>query len=126
VQLHGGETPAIVDQLSCRALKAIAPDAGDTWRRWPARVTLLVDAHDPARRGGTGRTADWTFAATIARQRPVVLAGGLTAGNVADAVRAVAPVAVDVSSGVETAPGIKDAARMRAFFEAVGRAEERS
>ena len=72
---------------------------------------------------GTGRTVDWTRAARIARARPIVLAGGLRPENVEEALRVVAPAAIDVSSGVESAPGIKDASRLRALFEAVGRAE---
>ena len=69
-------------------------------------------------RGGTGRRVDWTAAAAVARRRPIVLAGGLAPENVADAVEQVQPVAVDVSSGVESAPGIKDHARLRAFVGA--------
>ncbi len=75
----------------------------------PAGTTLLVDAHDPVRHGGTGRTIDWTRAAVLARATRLVLAGGLTPENVADAVAAVRPYGVDVSSGVEVAPGIKSA-----------------
>lgn len=75
----------------------------------PAGTTLMVDAHDPARHGGTGRTIDWTRAAVLARATRLVLAGGLTPENVADAVAAVRPYGVDVSSGVELAPGIKSA-----------------
>ena len=82
-----------------------------------------MDAHDPERRGGTGTTVDWTRAARLARTRPIVLAGGLRAENVGEALRIVAPAAIDVSSGVESAPGIKDASRLRALFDAVGRAE---
>ncbi len=82
-------------------------------------MRLLVDAHDPVRRGGTGRTVDWERAATIAARRPVLLAGGLTPANVADAIRAVRPFGIDVSSGVESAPGVKDHARLRALFDAV-------
>ena len=79
----------------------------------------LLDVHDPAARGGTGRTIDWTVAAAIAATRRIVLAGGLTAENVADAVARVRPFGIDVSSGVERAPGVKDHQRLRALFEAV-------
>jgi phosphoribosylanthranilate isomerase len=123
VQLHGDEPVEVADALPGRVLKAVAADAAGEADRWPARVMLLVDAHDAVRRGGTGRTADWTRAADLARRRPIVLAGGLRPENVAEALRIVAPVAVDVSSGVESAPGIKDAVRMRALFDAIGRAE---
>jgi len=86
---------------------------------WPSRVRLLLDVHDPVARGGTGRTIDWTAAADLAARREVLLAGGLTPDNVADAVARVRPFGIDVSSGVERAPGIKDHRRLRALFEAV-------
>ena len=122
VQLHGDETPEIVAAIQARVMKAVTVETAGA-HRWPDRVTLLVDAHDPERRGGTGRAADWQRAAELARRRPIVLAGGLTPENVGEALRVVGPAAIDVSSGVESAPGIKDAARLRALFDAVGRAE---
>ena len=97
-------------------LKALSL-AGDAAARWPREVMLLVDAHDPVRRGGTGATADWSLAATLAAERPIMLAGGLMAGNVAAAVAAVRPFGIDVSSGVERAPGVKDPGRLAALFE---------
>ena len=87
----------------------------------PARVTPLLDAHDPARRGGTGRIIEWTVAATAARLRPVILSGGLTPDNVKSATATVRPYTVDVSSGVEAAPGIKDENKLRALFAALER-----
>jgi phosphoribosylanthranilate isomerase len=120
VQLHGSEAPAVARTLSCRVIKALRMRASgevphlDEWRD----ALVLLDAHDPARRGGTGRRVDWTAAAAVARRRPIVLAGGLAPENVADAVEQVQPVAVDVSSGVESAPGIKEHARLRAFVGA--------
>jgi phosphoribosylanthranilate isomerase len=126
VQLHGDETPADAEALSWRVIKALTLDQAAELDRWPPRVLPLIDAHDPARRGGTGQTVDWTRAAAMARTRPVVLAGGLRPDNVGEALRAVAPAAIDVSSGVESSPGIKDAVRMRALFDAVGRAEVQS
>jgi phosphoribosylanthranilate isomerase len=80
---------------------------------------VLLDAHDPVLHGGTGRTVDFTRAATVAARRRVVLAGGLTPANVRDAISVVRPYAVDVASGVEASPGIKDPAKLRAFAEAV-------
>jgi phosphoribosylanthranilate isomerase len=80
---------------------------------------MLLDAHDPIRRGGTGRTIDWRVAARAAHMRRVILSGGLTPENVAIARASVHPYAVDVSSGVETSPGVKDPAKLRAFFAAV-------
>lgn len=89
----------------------IEPDVGDD--------TVLLDAHDPVRHGGTGRTVDWARARAIAARRRIVLAGGLTPLNVGDAVATVRPYAVDVASGVETEPGIKDSLKIRAFINAV-------
>ncbi len=80
---------------------------------------VLLDAHDPVRHGGTGRTVDWTRARAISARRRVVLAGGLNPENVSDAIKTVKPYAVDVASGVETAPGIKDPQKLRAFIDAV-------
>jgi phosphoribosylanthranilate isomerase len=92
-------------------------------RAVPAWATVLLDAHDPARRGGTGRAIDWTQAAAAARIRPIILSGGLNADNVRDAVEEVRPYAVDLSSGVESSPGVKDPAKLRALFAALGRHE---
>jgi phosphoribosylanthranilate isomerase len=126
VQLHGDEPVTVVDEIDWPVVKAFAMsettriEAADAW---PARVRLLIDVCDPAARGGTGRTVDWQRAATIAASRPVLLAGGLKAENVADAIRTVRPFGIDVSSGVESAPGLKDHARMRALFDEVRRAD---
>jgi len=84
-----------------------------------ALEAVLLDATDPVLRGGTGRTVDFTRAAAVASRRQVVLAGGLTPANVGDAIRTVKPYAVDVASGVESEPGIKDHAKLRAFVDAV-------
>ena len=118
VQLHGDETPAdaaVIRRPVVRALSLAAAASG--LDLWPPHVTVLLDAHDPERRGGTGRTIDWDEAAAIARRRRVVLAGGLNPENIADAIARVRPFGVDVSSGVESAPGIKDVARLKALFE---------
>jgi phosphoribosylanthranilate isomerase len=124
VQLHGGESADYVATMSRPVVKAVALRDGlelDAARIdvWPSRVVVLLDAHDPVRKGGTGRTVDWSVAAAIARRRPIVLAGGLTADNVADAIARVRPFGIDVSSGVEAAPGVKDHGRIKALFEAV-------
>jgi phosphoribosylanthranilate isomerase len=118
VQLHGNETPEFAAGVSAPVMKAVSPGLVDE-RGWPPRVRLLLDVHDPIARGGTGRTVDWTAAAGIAAQREIVLAGGLTPDNVAEAIARVRPYGIDVSSGVERAPGIKDHGRLRALFEAV-------
>jgi phosphoribosylanthranilate isomerase len=118
VQLHGDETIDVLEHIERPVVKAFATDGGDE-DAWPSRVRLLIDAHDPEKRGGTGRTVDWKRAAVIAARRPVLLAGGLTPANVADAIRVVKPFGIDVSSGVESSAGVKDHERLRALFEAV-------
>jgi len=118
VQLHGDETPEYAATIGRPVVRALSLQAAaHGLDRWPLHVTILLDAHDPERRGGTGRTIDWEAAASIARKRSVMLAGGLTPENIADAVGRVRPYGVDVSSGVESAPGIKDVGRLRALFE---------
>ena len=126
VQLHGDEPPASWALVPGVCIKLVGA-GGDfdpaSVAAWPPEVYPLVDAVDPVRRGGTGKPADWAAAAALARVRPTVLAGGLAAGNVADAIARVRPYAVDVSSGVERSPGIKDPGRLRAFVEAVAAAD---
>jgi phosphoribosylanthranilate isomerase len=121
VQLHGDEPPAFASRLAAPVLKALPLEAaGDrVLAAWPDEITVLLDVHDPVKRGGTGRTIDWDAAAAIAARRPIVLAGGLTPDNVAGAVARVRPSGIDVSSGVEVSPGIKDHRRVRALFEAL-------
>lgn len=122
IQLHGDEAPEAFVARGLRVIKAIglgpafSPDA---LTAVPPAVTVLLDVHDPVRRGGTGETIDWDAAATAARTRPVILAGGLTAANVRQAAEKVQPYAVDVSSGVESAPAVKDETKLRAFFAAL-------
>jgi phosphoribosylanthranilate isomerase len=122
IQLHGNEEASSFASTGRRMIKSVAVQDGSTTidvDRVPACATVLLDAHDPVKRGGTGRAIDWTAAAALARRRPVILSGGLTADNVATAVRAVAPYAVDASSGVESSPGRKDPAKLRSFFAAL-------
>lgn len=119
LQFHGDERPATYRTLPHRVIKAVTvrdASAGEAAASVPPGVTVLLDAHDPVRRGGTGQAVDWSIAATIARARPIILSGGLNAGNVAEAVAMVRPYAIDVSSGVESVPGRKDAAKLRDFF----------
>ena len=122
IQLHGHEDANDYAFLNRRLIKSVAVrdhSAQGEASRVAARATVLLDAHDPVRRGGTGQTIDWTVAASIARLRPIILSGGLTPETVEAAVRAVGPYAVDVSSGVESAPGRKDPTKLRAFFAAL-------
>jgi phosphoribosylanthranilate isomerase len=117
VQLHGDEDATTAAAIRRPVVKAIS--SSDGAEAWPDRYTLLLDAHDAELRGGTGRTTDWTRAASLAARRRIVLAGGLRPENVAEAIRAVKPFGIDVSSGVEDAPGIKNQARLKALFEAL-------
>lgn len=120
IQLHGEESSSQFLSLGVEVFKAVALDtdaALDRALALPPDVTVLVDAHDPVRRGGTGGRADWARAAVLAARRPVILAGGLRPGNVRDAIDQVGPWAIDVSSGVESAPGIKDAGLITALFD---------
>jgi phosphoribosylanthranilate isomerase len=87
---------------------------------------LLIDAADCERRGGTGTTVDWTEAAVLAKERPIVLAGGLTPDNVSGAIHQVRPYGVDVSSGVEEAPGVKDFDKVARFLERAREAFEQT
>ncbi|HUR21705.1 MAG TPA: phosphoribosylanthranilate isomerase [Vicinamibacterales bacterium] len=119
LQLHGGEDVAPFLSLGMDIFKAVSLEADDDVERaaaLPAEVTVLVDAHDPVRLGGTGNRADWARAATLSRRRPVILAGGLRAENVEEAIVQVSPWAIDVSSGLESEPGIKDHAKLARFF----------
>jgi len=122
IQLHGREAVEDFNRVRQPLIKAVAvtssfePDEVD---RLPEGVTVLLDAHDPVRRGGTGRTIDWATAAQVAARRRTILSGGLHAGNVRDAIACVQPHMVDVSSGVESAPGVKEAGKLQAFFAAV-------
>lgn len=127
-QLHGNEPARMVRALSPRVYKALRPrDADDARARieeYRAAVAgnvpaFILDTFDPNKFGGTGVRADWGVAARVAREFPILLAGGLNVENVAEAVRIVQPWGVDVSSGVESAPGRKDHAKVRQFIEQV-------
>ena len=121
VQLHGAEDVSYARMMTRPVVKALAVGAGvpPVLSTWPDAVTVLLDVHDPVKKGGTGKTIDWVAAAGIAEQRRVILAGGLTPENVRDAMTRVRPWGIDVSSGVEREPGIKDHGRLKALFEAV-------
>lgn len=123
-QLHGDETSEILNKLNGKAFKAFrgVPQSVDGFARHDAPA-LLVDASVKDAYGGTGVTADWNGAAELAKNYPLLLAGGLTPENVAEAVRQVSPWGVDVASGVESVPGVKDAGKIEAFVQAVKRLE---
>lgn len=126
IQLHGDEAVDDFEAVAGRIIRAVSlSDERDVVAaaNLPLDVTPLVDRHDRTRRGGTGQKANWELAGALAARRPIWLAGGLTGSNVAEAIRAVKPAGVDVSSGVESAPGVKDRARLEAFITAVREAE---
>jgi phosphoribosylanthranilate isomerase len=129
VQLHGSESAESYATVGAPLIKAVPvsePFDATVIDTLHPDVTLLLDAHDPIRHGGTGRTIDWTIAAAMAARRPTILSGGLNAGNVAGAVARVRPYMVDVSSGVESAPGVKDPVKLRAFFDALARVDDQN
>jgi len=133
-QLHGDEPPEMMCELSIPyemgerklgVIKALRPRSTTEVGLLVARYrcvacgstpAFIIDAFDAQRFGGTGACADWEIAAQIALEFPILLAGGLDADNVANAIRAVRPWGVDVSSGVERAPGCKDHDKMRRFI----------
>jgi len=126
VQLHGDEPPAYGDALGYPVFRSMTlDDAADVMSAWLPGTPLLLDAADRARRGGTGVTVDWTQAVGLARQRRVILAGGLTPDNVGEAIELVNPYGVDVSSGVEASPGVKDPVKVSKFLEHARAAFER-
>jgi phosphoribosylanthranilate isomerase len=117
VQLHGDEPPAYADALDWPVFRAVSvADLQFASEAWAPETPLLVDNIDPVRRGGTGAVIDWSQAAAMASKRRIVLAGGLTPDNVASAIRAVRPFGVDVSSGVEASPGVKDFGKVAEFI----------
>ncbi len=119
-QLHGDETPEMFAQIVPHVFKAFRGIPFDiTGYECDEVPAFLVDAAVKDVYGGSGVTADWSAAAELAKRYPLLLAGGLTPENVADAVRQVRPWGVDVASGVESAAGEKDAGKMKAFVQAV-------
>lgn len=128
IQLHGDESPDRVRTLTRQGL-AVFKAIGIRDRGMLASAkdfdspTLLLDAYAPTDYGGTGEKMDWTLGAEAVQMWPdrqIVLAGGLTPDNVADAVRQVNPAGVDVASGVESEPGVKDLDKVRAFIAGAG------
>ena len=122
VQFHGEETPEFCTQFGLMSMKAFRVRDADSLHALPHYRTdaFLLDAYSATGLGGTGETFNWDLAIEAKKfGKPIFLAGGLTPDNVADAVRKVQPFAVDVSSGVESSPGKKDHAEVRAFIQAV-------
>ncbi len=135
VQLHGNESPEFLQALAWPVIKAVRVRPGETvdavrarvapyFVREPVPLAVLLDAYHPRLPGGTGRTLDWALAAALAQEFPVILAGGLRPETVAEAIEAVRPLGVDVSSGIERG-GKKDPAAIHAFVAAARAAFER-
>lgn len=123
LQFHGTESPAYCRSFGRRYIKALGLGGGagaDGVQGHDEAVGILLDAHAPGQQGGTGQRLDWTRIPRLG-PRPWVLAGGLNAANVAEAVRTARPYAVDVSSGVEVSPGVKDPEKIIAFIDEVNR-----
>lgn len=124
-QLHGDESAAYCEELGRPIIKGIRLQGPNTLLnlaelKGRAQVRgFLLDAFSEKGYGGTGELADWALAAEVAKVSDILLAGGLTAGNVQEAIQQVHPYGVDVSSGVEASPGKKDAAKVQAFIQAV-------
>jgi phosphoribosylanthranilate isomerase len=126
IQLSGDEPPEVLDLLGERSFKVLRPTTFSEFEeivlRYPRRTMApawMIDTFRPGQYGGTGQTVDWEMAHRIAQTAPVLLAGGLTPANVAEAIRRIQPWGVDVATGVESEPGVKDPARVRDFIQAV-------
>lgn len=126
LQFHGSESPQECARYGVPYLKAVAMAHGapppEMLRSHEFARGFVLDGHAAGEQGGSGKTFDWARA-RAAFDRPIVLAGGLSADNVGIAIRTARPYAVDVSSGIEVSPGVKDHEAMRAFASAVRRAE---
>ena len=128
LQFHGAEPEDFCTSFRLPFMKAISmherQDLPRLAQEFVSAAALLLDSHVGGDLGGTGRSFDWSAIAAV--NKPIVLAGGLRPDNVAVAIRSARPFAVDVSSGIETRPGVKDSAKMRAFVEAVASADRMS
>ena len=116
VQLHGDETPGFAAGIEPPVMRAVSLDTIDeVAEAWPTNTLLLLDSTDPSRRGSRA-AVDWARAAQLVGGRRVVLAGGLTPENIEEAIVTVRPIGVDVASGVESAPGVKDRDKVARFL----------
>ena len=124
IQLHGDESPEYCRRFPPeRIVKAVSPRTPEDLRALDAYEVraFLVDFREAGRYGGTGKRADWEFAVRLRESHPLILAGGLCIENIGEALAAVAPDAVDINSGIERAPGIKDHDRIRRIIEIIRR-----
>jgi phosphoribosylanthranilate isomerase len=129
VQLHGKESPEYCCELKRRVIKGFRIKDAGSLSLLPAYQgsvqAFLLDTYKAGTKGGTGETFDWALARQAGKLGPIILAGGLTPANVAQAIHAAKPAAVDVASGVEAMPGKKDPERLREFFKAIKEVEDR-
>lgn len=129
LQFHGDEDDVFCSSFNLPYLKAVAMGGGEPieartlHRAFPHAAGFLFDGHAPGASGGSGQTFDWSRLPS-GLQRPFLLAGGITPQNVFDAIVATQPWGVDVSSGIEGEPGLKDGDKMRRFVEEVRRADD--
>jgi phosphoribosylanthranilate isomerase len=126
IQLSGDEPPELLEVLGERAFRVMRPTSAESLAeavaKFPRRTLApawLIDTYRPGAYGGTGELAEWELASHLAAKEDIILAGGLRADNVAEAIRRVNPWGVDVASGVESAPGVKDPEKVREFVQAV-------
>lgn len=129
LQLHGEESSATVERLAreypvIKAFRVGSRFRAKELKKYRGAVGFLLDSYDAERRGGTGKQFDWNVARDAKRYGPVILAGGLHAENVADAIRQVKPFGLDVCSGVEQQPGRKDAKKVKRLMAAVRRVRQ--
>ena len=126
LQFHGNETPEQCNEYTIHYIKAVRMQNGinlnEITSRYSEAVALLLDSYVEGKQGGTGKSFDWSIIPDNTA-KPVILAGGLTPDNVADAIQQVSPYAVDVSGGVESAKGIKDENKIAAFIQEVNNAQ---
>lgn len=123
VQLHGSESVDYAREVEAKVIKAVrVKDSSDIEKALEFKDVadyILLDTFVPGEQGGTGKTFDWNLAAEISSEVPIILSGGLNAVNIAEAIEIVKPFGVDVSSGVESSPGVKDLDKIEKFMSAV-------
>ena len=123
IQLHGEESPALCRRVKRKVIKAFRVKNADSLKSIASYDVsgFLLDSYNDGSKGGTGQVFDWNLALRVKKQGPVILAGGLNPYNVFTAIHRVKPYGVDVCSGVENSPGIKDHEKIRAFIKSVRR-----
>jgi phosphoribosylanthranilate isomerase len=126
LQLHGEESASLCEHVPLPVIKTVR-NATELEKYVNAPVAaFLIDSKTPNQFGGTGQIADWNFCRQVREHAPVILAGGLSASNIAAALESASPDAVDLSSAVESSPGVKDHQKLREFFKALQNARAKS